>query len=289
MNVATLHERLIEAMGVPGLSIPMTAVKIYSDDDAIPEALFDHHPDDITLTSCQAVKQAGLGEAVLLTRKNIGCIAAAISLGIVDQTEEGNLGSTVYTDIMKEQSGNAGDFTPPSPKEFTDGIVYACSDANRPDFALFGSDDSGRYKDVATAKKAVSEMMAIQPATTKAIFLFSEEFCDIEITPDVVIYSVRPVELTRMIQAYQFMTGERIEANMGPVRMVNSDLIARPYLTGKINVSTYCLGARLIARYESDRMGIGIPFKAYETMVEGMSASRTGYPFQLYPGAVKNR
>ena len=34
-------------------------------------------PTDLTLTSCQATKQASLGDAVLLTRRNIGCVAAA--------------------------------------------------------------------------------------------------------------------------------------------------------------------------------------------------------------------
>jgi hypothetical protein len=32
-------------------------------------------------------------------------------------------------------------------------------------------------------------------------------------------------------------------------------------------------------------MGIGIPMKAFELVVKGMEASRTGYPFHKYPGA----
>ncbi len=72
---------------------------------------------------------------------------------------------------------------------------------------------------------------------------------------------------------------------MGGLRMVNSDLIARPYLSGEINISTYCLGARLIAQFDADRMGMGIPFKDFKIIVEGMEQSQTGFPFQLYPGA----
>ena len=44
---------------------------------------------------------------------------------------------------------------------------------------------------------------------------------------------------------------------MGAVRAVNSDLIARPYLTGEINVSPYCLGSRLVAGFEANYMGPG--------------------------------
>lgn len=72
---------------------------------------------------------------------------------------------------------------------------------------------------------------------------------------------------------------------MGGLRVVNSDLIVRPFLTGEINVSTYCLGARLIAQFEADRMGIGMPYKDFLTIAQGMKDSRTGFPFHLYPGA----
>ena len=100
-----------------------------------------------------------------------------------------------------------------------------------------------------------------------------------------VVLSVRPVELTRIIQAYQFHTGKRVNASMGGLRVVNSDLIVRPYLTQEMNVSTFCLGARLIAEFEADRMGIGMPFGMFEEMVQGMEDSSGGFPFAMYPGA----
>ena len=61
-------------------------------------------------------------------------------------------------DIMRQQSGQGDDFHPPSPKDFTEGTVYACTEAGRPEFALFGDQDTGRFKDVATSKAAVAEM-----------------------------------------------------------------------------------------------------------------------------------
>lgn len=283
---ASWHERYLAAHGLPGLEIPSTGVRFYRHDDVIPEPVQDLEPTGLTLTSCQANKQASLGDAVCLTASNIGCVAAAISLGLVDEHQRQPIGeSTVYTDIMKGQSGRGEAFTPPSPEDFTSGAVYACADAGRHDFALFGKEDSGRFKDVSTAATAVSEMTAIQPAVMKGVFLYSPSFDDLDVVPDLVVLSLRPIELTRLIQAYWYETGERIEASMGGLRMVNSDLIARPYLTQAINVSPYCLGARLIAEYGPDRMGVGMPFDKFRTVVTGMEASRTGYPFQMYPGA----
>ena len=281
------YTSMIENMGVPGLVIPMTAVRFFRGKNTIiPPEVLKYRPGGITLTSCQAARQAALGDAVCLTRDNIGCVAAAITFGLVDQNQSEPLGgSRVYTDLMEKQASREKTFQPPSPKDFTEGRVYACKDAGCDQFALFGKDDSGRYRDVETARRAVADMMAIQPADTEAVFFYSTEYEDLDLAPDVVILSVRPVELTRIIQAYQYNTGKRVTANMGGLRVVNSDLIVRPYLTGTINVSTYCLGARLIAEYEGDRMGMGLPYADFVEVVRGMADSRTGFPFHLYPGA----
>ena len=74
---------------------------------------------------------------------------------------------------------------------------------------------------------------------------------------------------------------------MGGLRVVNSDLMVRPYLTQEMNISTYCLGARLIGQFEADRLGIGLPFGQFQEMVQGMKLSQGGFPFQLYPGAAE--
>ena len=285
--VQNMYSQMIASMGVEGLEIPLTAVKFYRREEEVPAEVMDNHPADITLTSCQSTKQASLGDVVCLTRDNIGCVAAAISLGLVYENEERPLdGPRVYTDIMAENAETDGNFIPPAPRDFTAGSVYACRDSGRVDFSLFGREDSGRYKDVETARRAIKEMMAIQPAIMKAVFFYALDFDDIDLLPDVVLLSVRPVELARLVQAYQYRTGRRIEASMGAVRVVNSDLIVRPYLTQEINVSTYCIGARLIAQYGADRLGIGMPFARWEEVVIGLKESMTGYPFHLYPGAV---
>ena len=235
---------------------------------------------------CQAVRYATLDQPVLLTEGNIGCVAAAISLGLVDQNQKTSLKHpSTYTDLMQEQSGLGQEFNPPSPQDFTTGIVYACQSSGRQDYCLFGPEDSGRFKDVNIATKAIDSMMAIQPPITKGVFFYSNGFADLDLIPDVIIFDVRPVELTRIIQGYQFITGKMVNAMMGPLRVVDSDLIARPFLTQEINVSTYCLGARVVARFEANRLGMGIPFQQFEILVQGMEQSKTGYPFSRYLGA----
>ena len=251
-KVQELYNDMIGAMNVEGLDIPVACVKFYKQGEAIPEAVTECVPDGITLTSCQSARQAGFGDSVLLTAESIGCVAAAITFGLVDQNQKSPMGdSLVYTDVMKDQSGLGDKFQPPTPDDFTSGTVYACTAAGRPDFALFGKDDTGRFESQDVAKRAMADMMAIQPATTQAVFIYAKDFDDVDVEPDVVVLAVRPVELTRIIQAYQFQTGKRVTASMGGLRVVNSDLMVRPYLTQEMNISTYCLGARLIGQFEA--------------------------------------
>ena len=128
-------------------------------------------------------------------------------------------------------------------------------------------------------------MDAIQPPTTRGIFFYPNGFDDMDLLPDIVLLNVRPVELTKLLQSYQYVTGRPIKAHMNPLRAVDADLIARPYLTGEINISAYCLGARTLAGFDGDRLGIGIPLKAFKRLLEGMAASATGYPFPNYQDA----
>lgn len=282
------YERFIEAFGMDAIKIPATAVKFFKKDEHVPDEIWEYHPNEITLTSCQAARQSFLGDVVCLSLENIGCVAAAITFGLVDENQVTPIGdSRVYTDIMRKQSGLGEQFVPPTPRDFTDGIVYACHDSGHHDFCLFGADDCGRFKTVEIAQKAIREMTAIQPATTKAVFLFTPDFNDVAVEPDVIVLSPRPIELARIVQAYHFSTGERITGTMGAVRVVNSDLIVRPYLTHEINVSVYCVGARLIAQFGPNRMGMGMPYSKFREIVSAMEESKTGYPFHMYPGAVE--
>lgn len=277
---------MMNAFGKHPLNISCAGVKFYPKNAKIPPEVLNYHISDISNTACNAARQALLGDAVCLTIENIGCIASAISLGLVDRLQDKPLkGKRVYTELMREHTEEGQKFTPPSPKDFTDGNVYACGALKKFEFCLFGKSDSGRYRDIKTARKAIKNMPSIQPPSMKAVFIYAADFEDINIIPDVVLFDIRPVELTRIIQGYQFITSKRLKADMAGLRGVCSDLIVIPYLKSKINISSYCLGARILAKFEPDKLGLGIPFKLLPTIVKGMENSKTGYPFHLYHGA----
>ena len=170
-QIKNLYDRMISALSVEDLLIPTACVKIYSDGDEIPAGVREYEPSGLTLTSCQSTRQASFGDSVLLTRQSIGCVAAAITFGLVDKNQDQPMGeSLVYTDIMKSQANDKEHFAPPTPKDFSDGTVYACAAAGRSEFALFGAGDSGRYDSTDTAQRAMGDMVAIQPPRRKPSF-----------------------------------------------------------------------------------------------------------------------
>ena len=286
-RIADLYDRMIGALGVEDLAIPATYVKLFRGAAVVPDAVQTHAVAQETLTVCQAVRHAALDQSVFLTRHTIGCVAAAISLGMVDPEDRQPMTSPLpaYVHLMEEQSQLGPRFQPPSPADFTDGTVYACREAQRPELGLFGPQDSGRFATRAIARAAVAAMDRIAPADTRGVFFYANGFRSIDLQPDVILLDVRPVELTRLLQGYQYLTGKPVQAWMNPLRAVDADLIARPFRTGDINISSYCLGARLLARFGGNRMGMGLPRAAFECMVRGLEASATGYPFKRYAGA----
>jgi uncharacterized protein (DUF169 family) len=220
------------------------------------------------------VKQASKGEVPLVTRDTVGCVMAGIALGLVDEDEGEPLpGWRQYSQKMA---------TSPAPLDYKQGRVFACADAGRMDFAMYGADDSGRYSDVGAARRAFAEMPKIQPARMDAVVAFPPDPALAHIEPDVVILALTPRETVRTIQALTFTTGERLEFSTLGVAGFCVDLTSYPYLTGKPNASFLCVGARVIARWEGGLNGLGLPWKTFVSTVDGMEASRTGYPFARY-------
>jgi uncharacterized protein (DUF169 family) len=224
---------------------------------------------------CEAVRIAATkGKVVVINRENVGCPAAAIALGLVDQYQKEPLrGKRKYTDLMAK---------PASPADFTKGLVYACKDSGNMQFALFGSNDTGRYETLGAALKAVSEMTAIQPAIMDAAVAYPAEKLDI--SPEVTIIALTPKQALLAIQGYNFVTGNRFEMSTIGIRGVCADLTALPFLEQRINGSFFCLGARALGGWDGNLLGLGMPFSIFLTMVIGMEKSRTGFPYTLYPG-----
>lgn len=267
------YRRFMAAFGVPDLAgISAVGVTFVPRGETPPTQAA---PLELAYTWCYALKQASRGEVPLLTRDNIGCVLAAIALGLVDEDEADPLpGWRQHRQMME---------TSPAPRDYKAGLVFGCAAAGRPDLALYGPDDVGRFSSVEAARKAFAAMPRIQPARMDAVVAFPPEPDLAELVPDVVILALTPRETLRAVQALTFMTGERFEATTLGIGGFSADLTAFPYLTGKPNVSFMCVGARVVARWDGGLNAMGLPYETFLRLVAGMEASATGYPFARYP------
>ena len=253
--------------------IPLAGVKLIPKGKEIPETAIP--PKEFQgIPWCEAVRIAATeNKTVVITKDNVGCPAAAISLGLVDQRQTEPLqDKRKYTDMMDK---------PASPADFTNGLVYACKDSGNMQFALFGKEDTGRYETLGAALKAVSGMAAIQPAIMSAAVAYPPD--KLSMTPDVVIIGVKPKQALLAIQGCNYFTGARFKMSTIGIRAVCADLTALPFLEQRLNGSFMCLGARAVGRWEGDLLGLGMPFSIFRIMVKGMEESAKGFPYQAYP------
>lgn len=273
MTFPEAYRRYMRGFGVPDLpDIAAVGVKFVPQGEAPPAAA---SPMEMAYTWCYAVKQASKGEVPLVTRENVGCVMGGIALGLVDENDPEPLpGFRQYSQAMATQ---------PSPLDFKEGRVYGCAAAGRMDLSAFGPDDPGRFGTQEAARKAFAEMPKIQPARMAAVVPFPPDEELSEIVPDVVILALTPRETARTIQAHAFATGDRFLMSTLGVGGFSVDLTATPYVTGKPNGSFFCVGARIIARWEGGLNGLGFPYADFLKMVEGMEASAKGFPFARYP------
>ena len=273
MNFEEASRRYMEVFGEPETMIPPAGVKLILKGQAVPEGTCP--PEEYQGTPwCGAVRIAVTeDEVVVINKDNVGCTAAAIALGLVDQYQTEPLkGSRKYTNLMDK---------PASPADFTNGLVYACKDTNNMQFALFGKKDTGRYETLGASLKAVSGMTGIQPPIMDAAVAYPAG--KLSITPDVVILAVKPKQALIIIQGYNYLTGNRFEMSTIGIRAVCADMTAFPFIKQKLNGSFFCLGARALGGWGGDFLGLGMPFSVFQTMVTGMEKSAGGFPYKAYP------
>lgn len=267
------YRRYMAAFGVPELpDIAAVGVKFVRQGEAPPP---EAQPMEMAYTWCYAVKQASKGEVPLVTADTVGCVMAGIALGLVDENDPNPLpGFRQYSQKMETQ---------PSPLDFKEGRVYGCKAAQRMDLAFYGAEDPGRFSTVEAARKAYDAMPKIQPATMAAVVPFPPDEDLAHIVPDVVILALTPRETVRSLQGLAWLTGDRFEFHTLGVGGFSVDLTAAPFISGKANASFMCVGARIIARWEGNLNGLGLPWAEFQRMVIGLEGSAKGFPFARYP------
>lgn len=90
------------------------------------------------------------------------------------------------------------------------------------------------------------------------------------IEPDVVVLICDPSQAMKIIQAHQYLTGERANLSLGGLFSLCADAVSTPHMKGNINLAIGCEGAREHAGLKDYELSVGFPYRMAETLTEAL-------------------
>lgn len=131
------------------------------------------------------------------------------------------------------------------------------------------------YKDVETSKSISDEMQFLKEEPVGMVVMPLEDYKE---DPDVVVMVSSPYNIMRMIQGHGYFNGYTNNLKTVGLQAVCHDLTTYPYNTRDINITLLCPGTRLVADWQVDEIGMGIPFEKWNEVVKGVK--ETTNPFE---------
>lgn len=133
----------------------------------------------------------------------------------------------------------------------------------------------GIYDSVETSKSVSDEMIFLKDRPYGLLIMPLEDFDE---EPDVVIVVGSSFPIMRLIQANGYKNGYTDNLKTVGLQAVCHDITTYPYETGDINITFLCPGTRLVADWEYNEIGMGIPFDKFYDIIEGLV--QTTNPFE---------
>lgn len=131
------------------------------------------------------------------------------------------------------------------------------------------------YKDVETSKSINDEMLFLEEEPAGIVVMPLENF---KVDPDIVVVISSSYNVMRMIQGNGYFHGYTNNFKTVGLQALCHDLTTYVYNTNDINITLLCPGTRLVADWQVDEIGIGIPFEKWNDVVEGVK--ETANPFE---------
>lgn len=131
------------------------------------------------------------------------------------------------------------------------------------------------YKDVETSKSIGDEMLFLEEEPAGIVVMPLENYKE---DPDVVVVVSEPYNIMRIVQGHGYFNGYTDNLKTVGLQAVCHDLTTYPYNTKDINITFLCPGTRLVADWQVNEIGIGIPFEKWNEIVEGVK--ETTNPFE---------
>ncbi len=125
----------------------------------------------------------------------------------------------------------------------------------------------GAYHDLCTCRK-VSKNMVYCEHKLYGIGITPLEDCPRN--PDVVIFICNPFNGMRLLQGNAYYNGHAQNICLSGMQAICQECTSRPYEMDQINISMMCSGTRMLAGWQKDELGIGMPYHLLEQVVMGL-------------------
>ncbi len=125
----------------------------------------------------------------------------------------------------------------------------------------------GTYKDMGICRKISKNMVYCQHDTYGLAVMPLEEFKE---EPDIVIMITNPFNGMRIAQGYAYNHGHVDNIKFSGMQAICQECTSLPYEESRINFSMLCAGTRMLANWQADELGIGMPYRIFEEVIEGL-------------------
>ncbi len=125
----------------------------------------------------------------------------------------------------------------------------------------------GLYCDQDVAQRAAANLSRIGNRSHGMQIMPLAEFSE---APDVVIIVTSAYNIMRLMQGYGYYHGVKKTCSVSGNQAFCSELTAEPVAYGDTNFSMLCSGTRFWCGWSKDEMGIGIPYRQFDDMVDGV-------------------
>lgn len=123
------------------------------------------------------------------------------------------------------------------------------------------------YKDLGTAKKVVENTSCIMHKVYGTELMPLEAFQE---EPHIVIIVTNPYNIMRLVQGYTYAFGTYAQYKLIGNQALCSECTAYPFESDEINLSVMCSGTRYMCGWKEEEMGLGIPFRKFLSMADGL-------------------
>ncbi|WP_304332006.1 DUF169 domain-containing protein [Brachyspira innocens] len=126
---------------------------------------------------------------------------------------------------------------------------------------------AGTYRDLGVSRKMSRNMVYCEHKIFGAAIMPLKDYKE---EPDVVIFVCKPYQAMRLAHGYAYHYGHANDIKLSGMQALCEECTSYPYENGCFNMSMMCSGTRMMAGWKDDEMGVGMPYRIFLNVFDGL-------------------